>query len=311
MRLLDIRTRLHRLALPAVLVLAAACDSNPAHVAAPRDAERNDLAATAANDVQLREVTLPSGVRLQYAETGHADGEPVILLHGYTDSWYSFSRVLPLLAPKYRAIALSQRGHGDSDRPGSYTGDDYAADVDALMEALGIERATVVGHSMGSFVAQTVAIRYPERVEKLVLIGSGTVAGNEVIVGLNDFVQTLTDPVDSTFVYEFQASTIFYPVPQPFLDTVVAESRKLTADVWKGALDGLIGTVNAPRLGEIQTPTLVVWGDQDGIFLRADQDALVAAIPNATLSVYPQTGHALHWERPREFTRELEKFIKE
>ncbi len=311
MRSLDIRTRLHRIALPAVLALAAACDSNPAHVAAPRDAERNEFAATAANDVQLREVTLPSGVRLQYAETGHADGEPVILLHGYTDSWYSFSRVLPLLAPKYRGIALSQRGHGDSDRPGSYTGDDYAADVDAFMEALGIERATVVGHSMGSFVAQTVAIRYPERVKKLVLIGSGTVAGNEVIVGLNDFVQTLTDPVDSTFIYEFQASTIFHPVPQPFLDAVVAESRKLPADVWKGALNGLIGTANAPRLGEIQAPTLVVWGDQDGIFPRADQDALVAAIPNARLSVYPQTGHGLHWERPREFTHELEKFIKE
>jgi non-heme chloroperoxidase len=308
MRATDIRTRLHRLALTAVLALAAACDSNPAHVAA--DASAEGIAPAEARQVRLREVTLPSGVRLQYAETGRADGEPVILLHGYTDSWYSFSRVLPLLAPRYRGIALSQRGHGDSDRPGSYTGDDYAADVDAFMEALGIERATVVGHSMGSFVAQTVAIRYPERVNKLVLIGSGTVAGNEVIVGLNDFVQTLTDPVDSTFIYEFQASTIFHPVPQPFLDAVVAESRKLPADVWKGALAGLIGTANAPRLGEIQAPTLVVWGDQDGIFPRADQDALVAAIPNATLSVYPQTGHALHWERPREFTRELEKFIR-
>jgi pimeloyl-ACP methyl ester carboxylesterase len=311
MRTSSLFHRLHRVSLAAALAAVAACDSHPAAVAAPRDASRDDIAIAAASEVRLREVTLPSGVRLQYAETGHADGEPVIMLHGYTDSWYSYSRVLPLLAPKYRGISITQRGHGDSGRPGSYTGDDYAADVDAFMEALGIERATVVGHSMGSFVAQTVAIRYPERVKKLVLIGSGTVAGNEVIVGLNDFVQTLTDPVDSTFVYEFQASTIFHPVPQPFLDAVVAESRKLEAEVWKEALVGLINTVNAPRLGEIQAPTLVVWGDQDGIFPRADQDALVAAIPNATLSVYPQTGHGLHWERPREFTRELEKFIKD
>lgn len=309
MRASSIFHRLHRLALPAVvLAAAAACDSaNPAHVPAAGDA-----ALTASfNQVQLREVTLPSGVTLQYAETGRPDGEPILMLHGYTDSWYSFSRVLPELAPKYRGIAITQRGHGDSDRPGSYTGDDFAADVDAFMEALGIERATIVGHSMGSFVAQSVAIRYPERVEKLVLIGSAAVAGNEVIVGLNDFVQTLTDPVDSAFVYEFQASTIFYPVPQVFLDSAVSESRKLPADVWKGALAGLIATENAPRLGEIQAPTLVVWGDQDGIFLRGDQDALVAAIPNATLTVYPQTGHALHWERPREFTRELEKFVKQ
>ena len=263
---------LTRLALPAVLTLAAAaCESNPTQIAAG-DAALDEIAVAAANDVQLREVTLPSGVRLQYAETGHADGEPIIMLHGYTDSWYSYARVLPELAPKYRGISITQRGHGDSDRPGSYTGDDFAADVDGLMQALGIERATIVGHSMGSFVAQTVAIRYPHRVKKLVLIGSAAVAGNEILVGLNDFVQTLTDPVDSTFVYEFQASTIYYPVPQPFLDTVVQESRKLPAQVWK--------------------------------------DALAAAIPNATLSVYPETGHAPHWERPGDFAKELEKFVK-
>lgn len=308
MRAPDILTRLHRIALPAVLLAAAACDSNPAHVASAGDAA---VASSAAKQIQLREVALPSGVTLQYAETGKADGEPIIMLHGYTDSWYSYSRVLPELAPKYRGIAITQRGHGGSGRPGSYTGDDFAADVDAFMEALGMERATIVGHSMGSFVAQTVAIRYPERVEKLVLIGSAAVAGNEVIVGLNDYVQTLTDPVDSTFIYEFQASTIFHPVPQAFLDEVVSESRKLPAEVWREALEGLIATDNAARLGEIQAPTLVVWGDRDGIFLRAEQDALVAAIPDATLSVYPETGHGLHWERPRAFTRELEKFVKQ
>lgn len=296
-----------RVAIVAALVLtAAACDANPAHVAAAGEAS-----IAAAKDVRLREVTLPSGVRLQYAETGRADGEPIVMLHGYTDSWYSYARVLPLLAPNYRAISITQRGHGDSDRPGSYTGDDYAADVDAFMHALGIDRATIVGHSMGSFVAQTVAIRYPHRVEKLVLIGSAAVAGNDIVLGLNDFVQTLTDPVDSAFVYDFQASTVFHPVPQAFLDTVVQESRKVPAQVWKDALEGLIATENADRLHEITAPTLVVWGDQDGLFVRAEQDALVAAIPNATLSVYPQTGHGLHWERPREFSRELEKFVKD
>ena len=311
MRAPHIFRRLHRFALPAALVVAAACETNPAHVAPFREAAMTDIAPAAANDIQLREVTLPSGVRLQYAESGHADGEPVIMLHGYTDSWFSYSRVLPELAPKYRAISITQRGHGDSSRPGSYTGDDFAADVDAFMETLGIERATVVGHSMGSFVAQTVAIRYPERVKKLVLIGSATVAGNEGVLGLRDAVQTLTDPVDYTFTYEFQASTIYHPVPQAFMDTVVSESLKLPAQVWKDALDGLIATENAARLGEIQAPTLVVWGDRDGIFPRAEQDALIAAIPNATLTVYPETGHALHWERPREFARELEKFVKE
>lgn len=303
---------LHRLraALPALLLAAAAaCDANPTHLAPAGDAAPG-VHAAAANGVALREVTLPGGVRLQYAETGRADGEPIIMLHGYTDSWFSYSRVLPLLAPKYRGISITQRGHGDSDRPATYTPDDFAADVDAFMDALGIERATIVGHSMGSFVAQTVAIRYPHRVRKLVLIGSATVAGNEGVLGLRDFVQTLTDPVPYDFAYDFQASTVHHPVPDAFLRTAVDESLKLPAQVWKDVLDGLIATDNADRLDEIQAPTLVLWGDHDGIFPREEQDALVAAIPNATLSVYPETGHALHWERPREFTRELEKFVK-
>lgn len=295
-----------RFALPALLVAAAACD-NPAQVDAPAAAATE---ISASKNIQLHEVTLPSGVRLQYAETGRPDGEPIILLHGYTDSWFSYSRILPLLAPKYHAISVTQRGHGDSDRPGSYTPQDFAADVDGLMEALGIERATVVGHSMGSFVAQTVAIEYPERVEKLVLIGSATVAGNEGVLGLRDAVQTLTDPVPYEFAYEFQASTVFHPVPDAFLQSAVGESLKLPAQVWKDVLDGLIATQNADRLDEIQAPTLVIWGEQDAIFPRAEQDALIAAIPNATLSVYPATGHAPHWERPREFARELEKFVK-
>jgi non-heme chloroperoxidase len=299
-----------RIALPAVLLVsAAACDSSP--TAAPHAEAPAGIDPAAAQQVHLREVTLPSGVRLQYAETGKPDGEPIILLHGYTDSWFSYSRVLPLLAPKYRAISITQRGHGDSDRPGSYTADDFAADVDGFMQALGIERATVVGHSMGSFIAQTVAIRYPERVKKLVLVGSATEAGNEVIVGLRDVVQTLTDPVPYQFAYEFQASTAFVPLPPAFLETAVQESLKLPAQVWKDVLDGLIATDNAARLAEITAPTLIIWGDRDGIFPQAEQDALAAAIPNATLSIYAETGHAPHWERPQDFAKELEKFVKD
>jgi non-heme chloroperoxidase len=76
-----------------------------------------------------------------------------------------------------------------------------------------------------------------------------------------------------------QASTIYHPVPQVFLDSVVAESRKLPVDVWKGALAGLIATENAGRLHAIQAPTLILWGDRDGIFPREEQDALAAASP--------------------------------
>lgn len=304
--------RTSRLALSALLLpfAFAACGdvTQPSGI----ESARLDAAAAASrNGVRVGEITLPNGVRLEYAETGKAGGEPVIMLHGYTDSWYSYSLVLPRLNPNLRGISLSQRGHGDSDRPLSgYASEDFAADVDAFMTAMGIERAVIVGHSMGSFIAQTFAIRYPHRVKGLVLVGSATVAANEVIVGLNDFVKTLTDPVDSTFVHEFQASTVFHPVAPEFLDAVVAESRKLPARVWISALDGLIATDNAPRLGEISAPTLIVWGDRDGIFPRSEQDLLDAAVPSSTLIVYPETGHAPHWERPKAFTRDLETFVR-
>ncbi len=117
---------------------------------------------------------LATGVRLHYAEGGNPTGEAIIFLHGYSDSWFSFSGVLPLLSPSYHAFALTERGHGDSDKPQCcYTVDNFAADVDAFMDALGIEEATLVGGSGGGFIAQRVALDYPHRVSRLILIASG------------------------------------------------------------------------------------------------------------------------------------------
>ena len=92
-------------------------------------------------------VPLSTGVRIEYVEHGRADGVPVIFLHGVTDSWRSFERVLPLLPPNIHAFALSQRGHGDSSRPTSgYQFADMSADLLAFLDAMGLRTATVVGH---------------------------------------------------------------------------------------------------------------------------------------------------------------------
>src|ERR671916_2101978 len=138
------------------------------------------------NDVQFATTDFSTGVRLQYAQRGDPTGEPIIFLHGYSDSWFSFSRVLPLLSSEYHAFALTQRGLGDSDKPECcYTLDDFAADVDAFMEAVSIEEATLVGMSGGSFIAQRVALDYPHRVSRLVLISSAvTLRDNEALMRL-------------------------------------------------------------------------------------------------------------------------------
>jgi non-heme chloroperoxidase len=267
--------------------------------------------------IQFATTPLETGLRLHYAEQGDPTGEAIVFLHGYSDSWFSFSRVLPLLSPEYHAFALTQRGHGDSDKPQCcYTPEDFAADVDAFMEAVAIEGATLVGASTGALFAQRVALSYPRRVGRLVLVGAQTPANvaSEVVLGLQEEVRALEDPVSPEFVRAFQEGTIHQPVPQEFLDTVVSESLKLPARVWRDYWEGAVLSIDRDYvlpLREIDVPTLMLWGEQDPLFPREEQERLAAAIPGASLKVYPETGHAVHWDRPEWVVRDLEEFMKE
>jgi non-heme chloroperoxidase len=222
-----------------------------------------------------------------------------------------------LLSSEYHAFALTQRGHGDSDKPECcYTPEDFAADVDAFMDAVGIEEATVVGASTGALFAQRVVLSYPHRVSRLVLVGAQTPANeaNEAVMGLREEVRALEDPVPPEFVRAFQESTIHQPVPQEFLDRVVSESLKLPARVWRDYLEGAVLSIDHDyvlALGEMDVPTLILWGEQDPLFPREEQERLAAAIPGATLKVYPETGHAVHWDRPEWVIRDLEEFMKD
>jgi len=301
---------LYRLTAGAVLSLLALSQA-----AAQRPAALVGARSTGAGAAPVRfaDARLSTGVRLRYAEQGDRGGEAVILLHGYSDSWFSYSRVLPLLPSRYHVFALDQRGHGDSDRPlDGYAMRDLAADVIAFMDARGIARATIVGHSMGSFVAQQAALRAPNRVSRLVLIGSTTTPRTiDGMTELGAIVDTLGDPVPASFGREFQESTVYQPLPRAFMDTVVAESLKLPARVWQSLMAGMLATDPADGLRAAAIPTLVLWGDRDVLAPRAEQDALVAMIGTATLRIYPETGHALHWERPADFARDVDAFVRQ
>lgn len=254
-------------------------------------------------------VQLASGLRLRYAEQGNAEGHPIIMLHGYSDSWFSFSRLLPLLPTSYHAYALDQRGHGDSDRPThGYAMADFAADVVAFMDALGLASATVLGHSMGVLVAQELALTVPQRIAGLILLGGGSHIRTPEVFELQGAINSFKDPVPVEFVQEFQASTIYHPVPNAFLERIVAESLKLPARVWRGALAGALGVDYTARLGQIEMPALLLRGEQDTLFL-AGQDALAAGLLHATMELYSETGHALHWERPEQVASDIEEFI--
>ena len=257
------------------------------------------------------ELTLRSGPTLTYVAQGDPDGIPIILLHGYTDSWRSYEPLLPHLPPSLRVYAITQRGHGTSAKPeDGYQPEDFARDVAAFMDAVGIGRAVVVGHSMGSIVAQRFAVDYPHRVIGLVLEGAfAPRPANDAVRGFWEEVSTLADPIDPAFVRAFQRSAIARQVPEPFFETVVSASLSVPARVWKAALAPFLTLDFETGVRALDVPVLIVWGAHDAFTSRAEQDVLAAALRGSRLAVYEESGHSPHWEEPVRYAADLLAFI--
>lgn len=264
---------------------------------------------------EVKSVALPNQVTLEYAEHGGPSGALLLLLHGFGDSWQSFERVLARLPASIHTFALTQRGHGDASRPATgYSVNDFADDVAAFMDVLQLGAGVIVGHSMGSAVALRFAIDHPDRTAGLVLVGaSPTMAGTAAAREFWDStVSKLTDPVDPRLVREMTESLLAKAVPRAFVDRAVQEGAKVPAHVWRAAFQSrwdLEGDFSG-QLGMIETPTLVVWGDQDARYGRAEQEALASAISGSRLIVYQGAGHLLHWEDPERFASDLVAFAQ-
>jgi pimeloyl-ACP methyl ester carboxylesterase len=260
----------------------------------------------------LKTITLSNNITLEYAEQGYTGGTPVIFLHGYTDSWHSYETVLPLLPESIRAFALTQRGHGDSDKPDEgYNPKDFANDVALFIKQKKLNKVIIVGHSLGGLVAQRFVLDNPQLCKGVVIISSdASFADNP---GMSDFlavVDQLQEPVDRTFSAEFQKSTITKPIAESYFNTVVNESEKVPARVWKAIAQELRQVNYVPELKTIKQPVLIFWGDKDGVCFKNDQEVMVRNIKNAKLLVYQGTGHALHWEEPARFASDLLKFVE-
>jgi pimeloyl-ACP methyl ester carboxylesterase len=249
---------------------------------------------------KIRVIDLPDGTRLPCAEHGDAGGLPVLFLHGVTDSLRSWEPLLPYLPTTMRALTLTQRGHAGASQPAKgYRIADLAADAVAALDALDIEHAVLVGHSMGSVVAQRVALDHPQRVRGLALLGSFTsMARNAEVQGLAAEVDALRDPIDVEFVREFQASTLAQPVADAFFAQVVGDSLAVPARIWCALFDGFCREDIGSELGRFAAPTLIIAGGRDAICPLDDQRTLADRIPHAALHVLPEAGHAMHWEDP-------------
>ncbi len=204
----------------------------------------------------VRFVRLPSGVRLEYAEQGSPAGLPVVMLHGITDSWRSFETVMQHLPASLNVFSLSQRGHGESDRPQSYRTSEFAADAAAFIETLGLRRALVVGHSMGTVNAMRLAIDRPDLLHGLVLAGAfAGFRGNAALAEFHrDAIVPLRDPIDRAFIEEWQRSTLARPIDPAYFDTIVRETMKVPAPVWHGAFGALFDDEHAHGMHRIEAP---------------------------------------------------------
>jgi non-heme chloroperoxidase len=263
------------------------------------------------SDLRHAGVCLATGVHLNYVDSGgRGDREPIVFLHGWPDSWFSFSRVLPLLSDNRRVIAVDQRGFGGSDRPeAGYAIADLADDIAAFLDALSVPRAVLAGHSFGSFVARRVGHAHADRISALVLIGTGYSAVNAVTRELQAALRDLPNPIPVDFAREFQASTVHHPVPPAFFERIIEESLKLPPHLWRVLIDRLLDYDDERQLPHITAPTLLLWGSEDTIFSREDQERLLATLPAAQLKVYEDTGHCPNWERPELVAADIEAFL--
>jgi pimeloyl-ACP methyl ester carboxylesterase len=261
---------------------------------------------------QIKYVTLPTGVTVEYIESGALGGAPLLLLHGLSDSWHSFLPLLPHLPRQVRTLAFTQRGHGQSSKPrDGYSLAALAEDAKTFLDAMHIDRAIIVGHSMGAAVAALLAAAHPQQVAGLALLGAfADFRENGGVIALWQDVRDFSDPIEPAFARAFQVSTIARMVDDDFIDLVVADSQALPSFAWRGLTDAFLASNLPAAYRRIEVPTSLIWGDNDSFVPRSEQDAMLSAMRHATLHALDDTGHAVHWDRPGETAAIINALVK-
>ena len=258
-----------------------------------------------------RSVTLPNGVRLAYVEMGDPDGPPLLLLHGFTDT----SRVWTILAPqlvRFRLLIPDQRGHGGSDAPACcYTPAAMADDARLFLDAMGVERAAVAGHSMGSLVAQVLAAEHPERVSRIVLIGSTALVAVRRGDPLWSEVMGLRMPIASNrdFLRQWSHGASPTPVDPDFVRHSDREATEVPPIVWRSVIRELLDLPGGRFAPDVTAPVLILSGGRDEIFPAEHHRALVEAYPQAEARLFADLGHNLVAERPDAVGPVLARFL--
>lgn len=258
-----------------------------------------------------KEVRLSNGLKLAYVELGNPKGEPLLLLHGFTDTSRSWSLVAPYLSD-YRLLIPDQRGHGAADAPRCcFSTSVYADDARQFLDVLGVERAAVVGHSMGSMIAITMAADYPERVSRIALVGSTALSPVKHGDWLYEEVMALKTPFDpnSKFMREWHPANQPTAVDPSFAAAVMDELLAVPLHVWRGVMRELAYVPVGRHARDVRVPVLILSGGKDPIFTAEHHASLIKAFPGADAQIFPDLGHNPNWERPDAIGRAIDDFL--
>jgi pimeloyl-ACP methyl ester carboxylesterase len=275
---------------------------------------------------ELRHLTL-HGHRVAYRQMGE-QGPVLVLIHGITSSSQTWSRVMPSLARHFTVIAPDLAGHGGSDKPkGDYSLGAHASGVRDLLLALGHERASIVGHSLGGGIAMQFSYQFPERCERLVLVDSGglgrevnlllraaTLPGSELVLPLLAATRLLdAGELAGRLLGRvgLRARTDIEEIARGHATLSDAEARAAFVHTLRAVVEPggqRIDASNRLYLAE-QIPFLLLWGERDSIIPVAHGRATHEQVPGSRLEVFGDSGHFPQLDEPERFIDVLVEFI--
>jgi len=257
------------------------------------------------------------------------EGPPLVFVHGLSGSWPNWLEQLPVFATDHRVIAMDLPGFGHSPMPAErITISAHARMLDGLLEALGVSAATLVGNSMGGFISAELAIAFPERVERLVLVSAAGISTHgrgdvervvpslrrveRVLAAYTAWMAARSDTVARRPGLRNATFGLVTRHPSRLDAALVAEQLRGAGK--PGFMQALQANLEYPireRLGEIACPTLIVWGDEDRLITVRDADVFEQLIPSSRKVIFENTGHMAMLERPAAFNALLDEFLSE
>jgi len=254
------------------------------------------------------------GAKIVYVEGGV--GETVIFVHGVGGALLDWEKVLPYFAQRYHTIALDQPGFGKSEKQMDYH---YSIDNNAkillgLMDAKGIQKAHIIGNSMGGEVAAYFAIHYPERVDKLVLVDAAGALNLPNLPGMPELIWLLAKPIDSLSNRSGSNDPHTYDPDrvQPNIAQAIYNSDEWWGcrEAWRDDVYDIFRLDLKPELKKISAPTLEIWGSNDPLLKSYSKWYFWEQIPNSELLIIPGGDHTSQLSQPRAFEAAVDGFLQ-